>query len=147
MVPRVFRGVGFARGASQIAALVIAYAGAFAVLWGLGLVVRGWQGWALLLTPLAAMVGLRLWAWHRVSVEVAGGVVRYEGAVPASDFEIPLEQIAGVYFDRTLRERPLVFAIDGDERICGELSPRAARELRAHLVSLGVPALDREVRA
>lgn len=144
MQPRVFRGVGFARGAGRLTALVTAYAGAFAVLWGLGLVVRGWQGWALLLAPLAAMVGLRLWAWRRVSVEVAEGVVRYEGASPSADFEVPLEQIAGAYFDRTLRDRPLVLAIEGDERICGELSPSAARALHEHIVSLGVRALDAE---
>jgi len=140
--PRVFRGIGFARGAARLTALVTAYAGAFAVLWGLGLVVRGWQGWALLLAPLAAMIGLRLWAWRRVSVEVADGVVRYEGASPSADFEIPLEQIACTYFDCTLREHPLVLAIEGDERICGELSPAAARALHEHIVSLGVRALE-----
>lgn len=141
MQPAVFRGIGAARAASRVASLVILYAGAFAVLWGLGLVVRGWHGWALLAAPLAALIVLRLWAWHRVSAEVTGDRVRYEGAVPARDWEILLDRIEAVYFDRTLPSRPLVIAVDGDERVCGELSAPAARALHDHLIELGVPAI------
>ncbi len=135
---RVFRGIGLARAAARIAALVTAYAGALAVLYALGLVVRGWQGWTLVLAPLAAMIGARLWAWKRVSVEVRDGVVRYEGAAPSRDFEVPLEHVRATYFDRTLRGHPLVLVLDGDERICGELSAESGRALSRHLAELGV---------
>lgn len=140
MRPAVFRGIGAARAAARVASLVVVYAGGFAVLWGLGLVVRGWQGWALLATPLAAMIALRLWAWSRVSVEVSADRLRYEGAVPARDFEVPLEGIDAIYFDRSLPGAPLVIATGADEHVCGELSARAARELHDHLRARGVPA-------
>lgn len=126
----------------RIGALSTLYAGAFAVLWGLGLVVRGWQGWAILAAPLAAIVATRLWAWHRVSVEVASDRLHYEGALPQRDFDLPLAQIEAVYLDATLPSRPLVLALsDGDERICGELSPRAALALYRHLRERGIPAV------
>ncbi|HEY8427289.1 MAG TPA: hypothetical protein VIL20_02910 [Sandaracinaceae bacterium] len=140
MRPAVFRGIGAARATARVASLVSIYAGGFGVLWGLGLVVRGWQGWALLATPLAAMIALRLWAWSRVSVEVTADRLRYEDAVPARDFEVPLEQIEAVYFDRHLPGEPLVIATGDDEHVCGELSARAARELYEHLRARGVPA-------
>ncbi len=143
MEPTVFRGIGLTRGATRIGALVTAYAGAFAVLWGLGLVVRGWQGWALLAAPLAWMVGGRLWAWHRVSVQIAQDRLRYEGALPQRDFEVMLDDIAAVYFDATLPSRPLVLALrDGDERFVAELSHESARALEHHLRERGVPAPD-----
>lgn len=137
----MFRGIGPTRAAVRVASLVTLYGGAFAVLWGLGLVVRGWQGWALLATPLAALIALRLWAWRRVSVEVTADRVRYEGAVPARDWEVLLDSIEAVYFDRTLPGRPLVLALSGDERVCGELSEPAARALHDHLIDLGVPSV------
>ncbi len=138
--PAVFRGIGVARAAVRVASLVTLYVGGFAVLWGLGLVVRGWQGWTILGAPLAALVGARLWAWRRVSVEVTENRVRYEGAVPARDWEIPLERVEAVYFDRALPGSPLVLAVEGDERVCGDLSTTAARALFDHLTELGVPA-------
>lgn len=142
MEPSVFRGIGLKRGAARIATLVTVYAGAFAVLWGLGLVVRGWQGWALLLAPLAAMIATRLWAWHRISVEVAHDRLRYEGSVLERDFEVSLEDIAGAYFDPTLPARPLVIALrDGDERFIADLSPTSARSLYRCLRDRGVQPL------
>lgn len=147
MQARVFRGIGFARGAARLTALAVAYGGAFAVLHCLGLVVRGWQGWTLVCAPLVAMIGARLWAWRRVSVELIEGVLRYEAAVPSRDFEVPIDRLRATYFDRTLRGAPLVLALDGDERVCAELSPRAARALRAQLTDLGVRALGRETDA
>jgi hypothetical protein len=141
--PAVFRGVGLTRGATRIASLVTVYVGGFAVLWGLGLVVRGWQGWALLATPLVFLVASRLWAWRRVGVEVAEGTLRYEGAAPERDFEVEVGRIAAVYFDRALPGAPLVLVLEeGDERVCGELSSEAARALHAHLVRAGVPAVQ-----
>ncbi len=141
MRPRVFRGIGAPRAAGRVASLVTLYLGGFAVLWGLGLVVRGWYGWALLATPLAALVALRLWAWSRVSAEVGPERLRYEGAVPSRDFEVRLDAIDAVYFDAHLPGRPLVVATQEDERVCGELSPSAARALRDHLVELGIRAI------
>ncbi len=139
--PRIFRGVGLERAAARIAALVTLYAGAFGVLWGLGLVVRGWQGWAILTTPLVGMIGVRLWAWSRVSVEVTGGRLHYEGALPQRDFELALDDIVAAYFDAMLPSRPLVLALrDGDERFVGELSPESARALQRHLAERGIPA-------
>jgi hypothetical protein len=133
--------VGVARGAARLASLVTVYAGGFAVLWGLGLVVRGWPGWLLVAAPLVFLVGARLWAWHRVSVEVTEEALRYEGASPERDFELALDALAAVYFDRTLPGAPLVLVLDdGDERVCGELSAEAARALHAHLRRTGVPA-------
>jgi hypothetical protein len=140
--PKVFRGIGVARGAVRLTALVVSYVGAFAVLWGLGLVVRGWQGWTLVTAPLLTMIAARLWAWRRVSVEVNAGLLRYEGAAPDRDFEIPIQRIVATYFDRTLPDRPLVLVTsDGDERICGELSPQAARLLHQHLAALNIPSV------
>lgn len=147
MRPLVFRGTGFSRSAARVAALATAYLGGFAVLWGLGLAVRGWQGWLLLAAPLFALVALRVWAWQRVAVEVAGGYVRYSGAVPARDWETSLADVAQVYFDATLAERPLVLVLkDRGERICAELGPAAARALHDHLIELGV-STPRRARA
>jgi hypothetical protein len=141
---RVFRGVGFSRSAFGIFSIALGYGGAFAVLWGLGLVVRGWQGWLLLGAPLAAWIAARAWSFRRVSVEVGTRELRYEGVSPREDFAVPLERIASVYFDETLRGRPLVLVLDdGDERVCGELSPRAARSLHTHLLSKGVKEITR----
>lgn len=142
MHPTVFRGVGITRGTVRLVSVATAYVGGFAVLWGLGLVVRDWQGWLLVGAPLIAVLAARLWAWRRVAVQVHDAALRYEGAVPTRDFEVELDAIRGVYFDRALPDRPLVLVLaDGDERVCGELSPQAARALRAHLVELGVPAI------
>jgi hypothetical protein len=145
--PRVFRGIGIARGAARIAALVTVYAGAFGILWGLGLAVRGWQGWMIVGAPLAGMIATRVWVWHRVSVEVAHGRLRSEGALPQRDFEVGLDDNAAPYFDASLPSRPLVLALrDGDERFVGELSPKSARALYRHLREHGVPPL-RALRA
>lgn len=137
--PRVFRGIGLSRGAARMSALVITYAGGFAVLWGLGLVVRNWQGWALLAGPLAVLAAMQLMAWQRVSAEVGSGLVRYEGSSPQRDFEVAIDRISTTYFDAALPSCPLVLALDdGDERVCDELGPGAARALAAHLSELGV---------
>lgn len=131
--------MGFFWGAGRIASLAIVYLGAFSVLWSLGLAVRGWRGWALWATPLVGLVLLRLWAWRRVAVEVAGGTLRYEGAVPSRDFEVELDQLEAIYFDGALPDRPLVLVLrDGDERVCGELSAKAAQGLYAYLVAAGI---------
>jgi hypothetical protein len=141
MQPMVFRGTGWARSASRLAYVATIYFGAFAVLWGLGLAVRGWQGWLLLTAPLLALLALRLWAWQRVSVEIAEGVVRYSGAIPSRDWETSLDQVVQVYFDNAIAGRPLVLVLkDRSERICGELGPRAARALHDSLIELGVSA-------
>lgn len=139
----MFRGVGVQRAATRLASLATAYVGAFAVLWGLGLVVRGWRGWLLLVTPLVAMVASRLWAWRRVAVEVGEGALRYEGALPGRDFEVSLEALEAFYFDRTLPGAPLVLVTRGGaERVCGELSAEAARALAHHLAGRGVPTVQ-----
>jgi hypothetical protein len=136
---RVFRGIGLGRTAWRLGGLILQYGGGFTVLWALGLVVRGWQGWALLTAPLVGLLALRTWAWRRVSVAVAEGIVRYEGASPARDWEVPLPRVRGSYFDRALPGAPLVLALDdGDERACLELSRPASRRLQAHLRELGV---------
>ncbi|MCZ7683969.1 MAG: hypothetical protein M5U28_36450 [Sandaracinaceae bacterium] len=132
MRPALFRGIGVARAAVRVASLVTLYVGGFAVLWGLGLVVRGWQGWTILGAPLAALVTLRLWAWRRVSVEVTEDRVRYEGAVPARDWEIPLERVEAVYFDRALPRQPARPRGGGRRaRLRRPLRPGRARALRS----------------
>ncbi|MEC7522212.1 MAG: hypothetical protein VYE22_20160 [Myxococcota bacterium] len=142
MSPVVFRGIGWPRGITRVASLVIVYVGGFAVLWGLGLVVRGWQGWILLTAPLALWVASRVWAWHRVAVEVTEDRLRYEGATPQRDFEVRLEELGAVYFDDMIPGRPLVLVLsDGDERVCGELSRRAARAVAKHLIERGIPRI------
>lgn len=142
MQPRVFRGVGVTQSALRLAWPTIAYGGGFAVLWALGLVVRGWQGWAMLAAPLVAILAFRFWASRRVSVEVAEQTLRYEGASPRRDWEVSLERVKGTYFDRALPGLPLVVVLDdGDERACLELSRSAARALQEHLRERGIPAL------
>ena len=42
--PLVFRGIGVARALERVVSMCVRYAGVLAVLWALGLVVRGWQG-------------------------------------------------------------------------------------------------------
>lgn len=144
MEARVYRGVGVERAALRIAALVIVYVGACAVLSGLGLAVRGWPGAVLVAAPLVAWIALRLWTFHRVSAELTDGVLRYEGAAPRDDFELEVRALHGFYFDRTLRDAPLVVvATEGDERVLAELSPLASRALGRHLLRLGV----RRIRA
>lgn len=133
----MFRGVGFARGAARLGALVVMYAGVLGVLFAAGMVVHGWLGWAVLATPLAMLGLLRIWGWHRVSVTLSDGMLRYEGASPRTDFEVPLAHLRGVSLPA--RTKPLVLILEGDEpRVCPELSPRAAGALARHLVALGV---------
>lgn len=142
MKPVLYRGIGWPRGVTRVASLVIVYVGGFAVLWGLGLVVRGWQGWILLTAPLALWIASRLWAWHRVGVEVTEDRLRYEGATPRRDFEVRLEAIHAVYFDDLIPGRPLVLVLDdGDERVVGELSRKASRGVARHLIERGVPRI------
>jgi len=140
--PKVFRGIGARRAAWRLSSSAIAYAGVVGVLWGLGLSVRGVEGWLLVSVPLLAAMALRLTAWRRVSATVTDGTLRYESAVPRRDFDVSLEALEAVYFDATLPGRPLVAVLgDGDERVCGELSPRAARDLFRYLRERGVPTL------
>ncbi|HBQ12837.1 MAG: hypothetical protein RLO52_30650 [Sandaracinaceae bacterium] len=142
MKPVLHRGIGWPRGVTRVASLVIVYVGAFAVLWGLGLVVRGWQGWILLTAPLVLWITSRLWAWHRVGVEVTEDRLRYEGANPRRDFEVRLKSIKAVYFDDLIPGRPLVLVLDdGDERVVGELSRKAARAVAKLLIERGVPRI------
>ncbi|MBZ0119884.1 MAG: hypothetical protein IT378_13505 [Sandaracinaceae bacterium] len=147
MSAAVFRGTGAARSIVRLLAVAVAYVGTFAVLWGLGLVVRGWQGWALLLVPLATLVAIRVFAWQRVAVEVAGGVVRYTGATPARDWDVPVAEVSQIYLDASLESHPVVLVRkDGHEHICGELGPDAGRALHDHLIGLGI-ASPRRARA
>lgn len=139
MTPRVFRGVGVGRAFARLTALATLYVGAFVVLWALGLMMRGPVGWALGVTPLVALVLARIWVWQRVCVVLSDGVLRYEGALPTRDFEVDVERIDRVYFDRSLPGQPLVLSLrDGDERVLGELSLRASRALFTTLREDGV---------
>ena len=138
MTARVFRGFDVAGAVASVSRIALLYGGAFLVLWVLGLVVRGWRGWVLVLGPLLFLVGSRLWAWRRVSVELADGQLRYEGVSTEDDFEVPLDAIRQVYFDRLLPGRPLVLVLEGgDERLLPRLRPARAVELEAALVALG----------
>lgn len=134
----MFRGIGVGAGARRMAAVATLYAGGFAVLWGLGLVVRGWEGWLFLGALFAAWVVAPLWASRRVGVHVHEGVLRYEGASPARDFEVAIDALDAVYFDETLPGAPLVLVLGREERVCGELATSASRALVAHLAELGV---------
>ncbi len=138
MKPQIYRGFEPRAAMASLSLLGLVYGGAFLVLWTLGLVIRGSRGWLLVLTPLALVAGLRLWAWRRLSVEVADGVLRFEGVSAKDDFEVALESIEAVYFDSMLPGRPLVLALhDGDERVIEGLRTGRAEELRAHLIDLG----------
>ena len=138
MTPRVFRGFDAMGALASVSRVALVYGGAFLVLWVLGLVVRGWRGWALVIAPLVFLVGSRLWAWRRVSVELADGRLRYEGVSIEDDFEVPLAAIRAVYVDRALPGRPLVLVLDeGDERLVRRLRPAQAVELRRALTALG----------
>lgn len=141
MQSRVFRGAGAWAGVARVASVGTLYVGGFAVLWGLGLVVRGWQGWFLLSAPFAAWVAAQLWAYRRVGVHVHEGVLRYEGASPARDFEVALDALDAAYFDDTLPGAPLVLVHGREERVCGELAASASRALAAHLAEMGVRSI------
>lgn len=139
---RVFRGIGVARSMERITSISVRYVGAIAVLWVLGFVVRGWAGWFVVLTPLAGWIGARAWAWHRVSVEIDGGALRYEGASRRSDFEIAITSIASARFDP---DDALVLRLaDGSERVCADLSPNAAHALSREIGALGVAISSRD---
>lgn len=138
MSARVYRGFDGVDALATTSRIALLYGGAFLVLWTLGLVVRGWQGWALVLAPLGFLVGSRLWALRRVCVELADGVLRYEGASTADDFEVELAAIREVYFDRQLAGRPLVLVLAGQgERVLPRLRPASARALADALVARG----------
>lgn len=141
---RWFRGVSMKRAVSSMASLATIYVGAYAVLVTLGLVIRGWRGWALLVVPLVLLVVGRLLTWRRVGVTIDGERLRYEGSERSRDFEVELTRIEGVYFDPALPGRPLVLVTDDrDENVCVELSERAAKALHRELVERGVLDLDR----
>ncbi|MCB9596450.1 MAG: hypothetical protein H6719_27250 [Sandaracinaceae bacterium] len=143
MGARVYRGFDGTAAFASVTRILLAYGGGFVVLWALGLVVRGWRGWLLVLAPLVFLVGTRLWAWRRVSVELADGVLRYEGVSSEDDFEVPLDAIRRVYRDRMLDGAPLVIVLDGeDERVLARLRPARAEELRAALVARGAEAIQ-----
>lgn len=134
----MFRGVGVGVSVTRLASVTTLYVGSFAILWGLGLVVRGWQGWFLLAAPFAAWVTAHLWASRRVGVHVHEGILRYEGASPTRDFEVPIDALDASYFDETLPGAPLVLVLGREERVCGELAASASRALAAHLAEIGV---------
>lgn len=138
----MFRGLRRRWVLERIASLVVRYTGALAVLHALGLVVRGWLGWVLILLPLASMVAIRLWVWQRISVEVRDGLLRYEGDDPRRDFEVPLVELRATYVDHTLHGQPLVLVLEEGERTCSPLSPSASLALATHLSRAGVPRLD-----
>ncbi|MFK7991950.1 MAG: hypothetical protein AB8I08_38390 [Sandaracinaceae bacterium] len=139
MSARIFRGVGVGRAFARLTALATLYVGAFVVLWALGLMMRGPIGWALGVTPLVALVLARIWVWQRVSVVLSEGHLRYEGALPQRDFEVDVERIERVYFDRSLPGQPLVLSLrSGDERVLGELSKAASLALFTTLRDDGV---------
>ncbi len=141
--PVVFRGASRRRAVRSLGALALTYASGYAALWAMGLVIRGWRGWVLLLGPLVIFAGSRLISWRRVSVSVDAGRLRYEGSAPARDFELPVDEIAELYWDATLPGRPLVLTgADRDERVCEELDRRPAERLRAWLLARGVSAVD-----
>ena len=141
---RVFRGFALWPASARIGGLVVSYAGAFAVLWALGLSVRGWRGWALVIAPLVVMLVTRIWAWRRISVELAQGCLRYEGVHPRRDFEVDVDAIQAVYRDPILSDHPLVLVLrGGDERVVAHLAPSAVDRLREHLVTRGA----REIHA
>ena len=145
--PRVYRGYDRGAGVARLARLVLIYGGVFAGLWVLGLVVRGWRGWVLVIAPLALMIAVRVWKWRRVWVEIAEGTLRYEGAAPERDFEVPLSSIAGCYHDRMLGGGPLVLVLEGgDERVLSDLNPSRADDLREHLVASGVEPVGGDLR-
>ncbi len=134
----MYRGVDAVGALATTSQIVLVYGGAFLALWTLGLVVRGWQGWALVLAPLVFLVGSRLWALRRVSVELADGLLRYEGASTGDDFEVELDAILEVYFDRQLAGRPLVLVLAGQsERVLPRLRPASARALADALAARG----------
>ena len=136
--PHVFRGFDRARAAASVSRIMLVYGGAFLVLWTLGLVVRGPRGWVLVLAPLLMIVGSKVWALRRLSVDVADGTLRYEGVSVSDDFDVAVDAVTAVYFDRSLSGRPLVLALaDGDERVLEGLSRAAAGRLGAHLVASG----------
>lgn len=143
--PAVFRGPSWRLAWRSLSALALTYAGGYAVLWALGLVVRGWRGWALLIGPLVILAASRLWTWRRVSVAIEGPTLRYEGTDPVRDFELSLSEIEAAYFDRTLEGEPLALVLaDRDERVLSGLDERAARRLYAHLLERGVSPVRAE---
>lgn len=136
---RVVRGYDKGAGVARLALLVLLYGGVFSALWALGLVVRGWQGWVLVLGPLVLMIAARMWRWRRVSVEIADGTLRYEGVATERDFDVPLGSIASCYRDRMLRGGPLVLVlVDDEEHVLEHLDPSGADALQERLVASGV---------
>ncbi|MBX3273954.1 MAG: hypothetical protein KF729_27060 [Sandaracinaceae bacterium] len=139
---RLFRGPDLAGALASVAGLALGYGGGLLALWVLGLAIRGWRGWALVLAPLVLFVGARLWAWRRVAVELDDEQLRYEGASTRDDFEVPLASIRALYTDRALEGAPLVLVLDGGgERVLSHLAPSRARALEAALVARGVEPL------
>jgi hypothetical protein len=137
--PRVFRGIGPRRAAFRIASIALAYAGACAVFFALGVSVRTQHAFVLLALPFVVLVAARLSSWRRVSVVVSGSELRYEAASASRDFRVALADVETFYFDRALPDAPLVLSLaGGDERICGELSPEARVALARELLELGV---------
>ena len=139
---RLYRGPDLAGALASVARLALGYGGGLLALWVLGLAIRGWRGWALVLAPLVLFAGARLWAWRRVAVELDDERLRYEGVSTRDDFEVPLASIRALYPDRALEGAPLVLVLDGGgERVLHRLAPSRARALRAALVARGVEPL------
>lgn len=146
-MPAVFRGASRRRALRSLGALALVYVTGFAALWAMGLVVRGWRGWLLVVGPLVILAASRWWSWRRVSVAVDEDAVRYEASSPERDFEVPLERLRAVRRDRDLPGAPLVLSLDdGDERALLELGEDAADQLEERLSELLAPGAPRAPR-
>jgi hypothetical protein len=127
----VYRGAGLARTARTAAWIALAYVALLAAAWALGLTIYDWRGWVFVLAPFAGWLGVRVWSFARVSIELADGMLRYEGARPRDDLEIPLDTIASATVDRG---GLVVTTHDGREHmleLSNEAAAGAARRLRA----------------
>lgn len=133
-MPTVFRGASRRRALRSLGTLTLVYLTGFVALWVMGLVVRGWRGWLLVIGPLLILAASRWWSWRRVSVAVDDDAVRYEGSSPEHDLEVPLARLVAVHRDTDLPGAPLVLALDdGDERALLELGESAADALESAL--------------
>ena len=132
-------GIGWRRALWNVATMTTAYCGVLAVLWGLGFVVRGWYGALIVLTPLFALIGVRVYAWRRVSAELSADRLSYEGISPSHDFDVPLSSARAFYFDEAPETRALIVVLaQDDERALSDLSRSASRRIARALHAAGV---------
>jgi len=131
---RIYRGADRGALARDVGRAVLVWGGALVALLALGLVVRGALGWAIVLTPLVAVIAALVTARARILAELADGRLRFEGASTRQDFEVELAAIRDCYFDGAARGRPLVVVLaDGDERALRGLRRSRAEALAAAL--------------